>query len=139
MTPQLMVRLTLALLRLTPLAPLVRVVSPVITTGADGLAMTIPNQLTALPSVLVQLAAVVTVEFQMALSPLPGATPLTQLPPSSKLMLLFPLIWSAPAGAVAIIASKSAISFMFTGATTRSESALAPLKNGVGITGLQQS
>src|SRR6202453_3291997 len=115
MTPQLMVRVTLALPRLTPLAPLVRVVLPVMTTGADGLAMTIPSQLAVLPSVLVQLAAVATVEFQMALSPLPGATPLTQLPPSSKLMLLFPLIWSAPAGAAAIIASKSAVSFMVTG------------------------
>src|ERR1700690_4572836 len=55
----------------------------------------IPPHVTALPSVLVQSTGVDTVAFQMAYSLPAGATPLLQLLPNSRLLLLFALNWSA--------------------------------------------
>ena len=96
MVPQLTVKSTVALPRLMPLLS-VRVVLPLMTTGAAGLLITIPFQVTALPKVLVQFAGVVTVVAQIALSVAPGATPLTQLAPDPKSSALFVLNWSASA------------------------------------------
>ena len=107
MVPQLRVRPTVALPMFMPLLR-VKVVLPLMTTGADGLAMVMPFQVTALPNVLVQLASVDTVEFQMALSPLPGAVPLTQLPPDCRAVLLFALVWSARAANAAMTTKKPA-------------------------------
>ena len=58
---------------------------------ADGLLIMMPFQVTGAPRVFVQLAGVATVESQMALSPAPGAVPLTQLVPNSRFVLLFVL------------------------------------------------
>ena len=107
MVPQLRVRPTVALPMFMPLLR-VKVVLPLMTTGADGLAMVMPFQVTALPNVLVQLAGVDTVEFQTALSPLPGAVPLTQLPPDWRAVLLFALVWSARAANAAMTTTKPA-------------------------------
>jgi hypothetical protein len=73
----------------------VNVVVPFMMTGADGLLMTIPPHVSVAPSVLVQLAGNVTVESQMALSPVPGALPLTQLAPTSRLSSLLAFVWFA--------------------------------------------
>lgn len=54
--------------------------------------MTIPPHVTAAPSVLVQFAGVATVLFQIALSIPVGGTPLIQLAPVSRLLVLFALI-----------------------------------------------
>src|SRR5260370_19698561 len=91
MVPQLRVKPTVAPPMFMPLLR-VNVVLPLMVTGADGLAMVMPFQVTALPNVPVQLAGVDTTEFQMALSPLPGAVPLTQLPPDCRAVLLFGLV-----------------------------------------------
>src|SRR5208283_3516012 len=97
--PQLIVRFTLAPARLMPLL-MVKVVLPWISTGADGLLITMPLQVAALAKVLEQLGGAATVASQMALSVPPGATPLTQLDPRFKLLLLFALVWSAEADVI---------------------------------------
>ena len=85
---------TVALPMLMP-ALRVNVVLPLMVTGAEGLLMVIPAHVSAAPRVLVQLAGVVTVESQIAISPLPGAVPPTQLAPDCKALLLFALVWFA--------------------------------------------
>jgi|SRR6266852_5095175 len=94
MVPQLRIRSTVALLMLMPLLR-VNVVLPLTPTGAEGPWTTMPPHVTAAPRVFVQFVGVATVESQIALSPAPGAMPLTQLPPNSKLLLLLALTWSA--------------------------------------------
>ena len=91
MVSQFRTRFRVALARLIPLLS-VKVALPSMLTGAAGLPTTIPFQVTALPKEFVQSAAVDTVEFQMALSPLPGAVPLTQLPPNCKAVWLLALV-----------------------------------------------
>ena len=103
MVPQFRVRFSVALAILTPLLR-VSVVLPLIITGAAGLAIAMSFHVTAAPREFVQFAAVDTVAFQMALSLVPGAVPLTQLPPDCKAVLLLALVWSACASvAVSVI------------------------------------